>query len=105
MTLLTMLPQTGTAGTVGTAQIIGTNTTVINLQFNPQLNVGFTGSLVVEGSNVATPGANDWILLVTGIFTAQTSNVSINMNTSITWLRVRLPSGSTSGAISAYASF
>lgn len=102
MTLVTLLPQSGTAGTIGSGALIGA-TDQQNLQFNPQPGVGFSGTVVIEGSAAGSPGASDWVQLASVIFSAHTQNVSINMFNSMPWMRARLAAG-TIGAVAVFAS-
>jgi hypothetical protein len=103
MALTQLLPQTGVTGTVGTSTLVGTSDGKRQLQFNPQPGVGFTGTLLVEGSAAGNPGSNDWVQLAEVIFSAHTTNFAIEMLTEIPWMRVRVGTG-TLGAVSAYLS-
>ena len=103
MTLITLLAQNGTAGTIGAPSLFATGENRIGLQFNPQSTVGFSGTLIVEGSNAGQPGANDWVELASVVFSAHTQNFAIDMFTDTPWMRVRIAAG-TSGAVSVYAS-
>ena len=99
----TLLPQNGTAGTVGTATLFDSAATTRTLQFNPQSTLGFTGTVVIEGSSAGSPGSNDWVSLANVVFSAHTQNFSINMFTGMPWMRARITAG-TVGAVSVYAS-
>jgi hypothetical protein len=104
MAQVTLLPQTGTQGTVGTAVLIG-SASVLNVQFNPQNNIGFSGTVLLNGSVVPSPGVSDWFNLATVACSGQTTNFDIDMYlTAIPWVQVVLSAG-TLGAISVYAAY
>lgn len=92
-----LLSQTGVVGS-GPQVSFPVSDTVRTIQINPQINVGFTGSLVVEGSDSVSPGANDFYELVSVTFNGHTTNFSIDVLSSVQWVRARIVS-STLGAI------
>lgn len=101
----TLLPQTGSAST-GTGLNIGTHVTTLNLQFSPQSNVGYSGTVLIEGSVAPSPGANDWFLISTIAFTAHTTILDFNLYfTNNPWIRARMPANGTLGALSVYAAY
>ena len=58
-----LVSQTSSIGT-GAAISLQTGENVRTFQFNPASG-GFTGEVIVQGSFALSPGANDWVNLVT----------------------------------------
>lgn len=103
MATVTLLPENGTAGTVGASALFGSGSTKRNLQFNPKTVVGFTGTVLIEGSSAGSPGATDWVTLAEVVFSAHSQNFSVDMFTDVPWMRAKVTAGST-GAVSIFAS-
>lgn len=100
MAVKTLLPQTGNVG-VGSTVNFPTSDTVRVIQVNPQAGHGFSGTLVIEGSSAASPGNNDWVSVATIVMMGHTQNFSLDIQSSVTWMRARI-SASTSGAVAVY---
>lgn len=71
------------------------------VQFNPQVGVGFSGSVVIEGSFAASPGNNDFTALATVTFTGHTENLSLEIVSGAPFIRARI-AASQVGAIAVY---
>lgn len=109
MAQATILPSTSTIAT-GNQVFVTTATTQVNLEFAPQANVGFTGTVVIESATSAQPISTDWFTIATLVFSAHTTNVDINLYISNNpWLRARTTANSgqstVSGSISAYIAY
>lgn len=102
MAFSTLLPQVGTV-TTGTATLFSTSDSRRNLQFNPQPGVGFSGTVVIEGSSAGQPGSGDWVQLAEVVFSAHTQNVSLDFFTDQPWMRAKT-SAVSSGAVAVFAS-
>lgn len=100
MAIKTLLTQTSIVGP-GTAVNFNGADNVRTIQFNPQIGQGFTGSVVIEGSFAANPGANDFQALASVTFTAHMTAFSLDIQNSAPWIRARIAT-STAGAISVY---
>jgi len=72
------------------------------VQFGPQVTIGFSGKVVIEGSNVASPGTNDWQALATVTFSSHATSLTLQIENNAIWLRARVIT-STVGAIAVYA--
>lgn len=104
MAQATLLPNTSTVAT-GNQVFVTTNTTQVNLEFAPQTNVGFSGTILIESSTAAQPTASDWFTIATLVFSAHTSNVDINLYLSNNpWLRART-TVATAGSVSVYIAY
>lgn len=96
-----LLPQTGTVNK-GAGFLIGTAVSEINLQFSPQVNLGFTGIVIIESSTVPSPGDFDWFPIATLVFSAHTTILDINLFISNNpWIRARTLAP-TLGSVSVY---
>lgn len=96
-----LLPQTGIE-TNGTGQYIGPTVSEVNLQFTPQKNIGFTGTVTIQSSTSPNPGDGDWFPIATLNFSAHTSIVDINLYVSNNpWLRAQT-TATAFGSISVY---
>lgn len=105
MSNTTLLPQTGSA-TTGSSLNIGTNVSTLNLQFSPQASIGYSGTVIIEASTAPSPGANDWFTIATVAFTAHTTVLDFNLYfTNNPWIRARMPSNGTLGAMAVYAAY
>lgn len=102
MSVKTLLSQTGVVGNGPTTTFPSTHN-VRTIQVNPQTGVGFSGSVLIQGSNSASPGNNDWVTLATVTMAGHTSNFSMDIESSVPWVRVRLD-GSSMGAVAVYGS-
>ena len=104
MAQATLLPNTGSVST-GSQVFVTTNTTQVNLEFAPQTNVGFSGTVLIESSTAAQPTSSDWFTIATLVFSAHTSNVDINLYLSNNpWVRART-TVATAGSISVYIAY
>lgn len=105
MAQVTLLPQTGSVNT-GTSVKIGTIVDKVNIQFTPQANLGFSGTVLIEGSTAPSPGNDDWFTLVTVALTNHTSVVNFNLFLSNNpWVRARTPAAGTLGSVSVYMAY
>ena len=86
----TLLALTGAAPAVGSIVAFAQADNIRVLQFNPRPGVVFSGSVVVEGSYVASPGNNDFQTLATVTFTNHAGNFSMDVESDAPWVRVRL---------------
>lgn len=101
MSNVILMPQTGSIAT-GASFFVGTSASGATLQFTPQQNVGFSGTVLIESSTAPNPGANDWFTAITLVFSAHTTSAVINAFLSNNpWLRARVTAASI-GAISVY---
>lgn len=71
------------------------------IQFNPQVNQGFSGSVVIEGSFAAVPGNNDFTEILTVTFTGHTQNLTLEVQSNAPSIRARIAT-STQGAIAVF---
>lgn len=99
MTFNTLL-RVASVPVAGTGVLFDTAVTKRSIQVNPDSN-GFSGTLLIEGSNVATPSATDWTTLVTLTYRTHTSNVIFDMYTNTAWMRARV-TAATLGSVSVY---
>ena len=100
MSSVILLPQTTTTAT-GSSFYVG-SATQANLQFTPQQNLGFTGTVLLESSTAPNPGATDWFTIATLVFSAHTTTVDFNLYLSNNpWVRARVSAASL-GAVSIY---
>ena len=97
MTNKTLLSQTGVVGP-GPTTNFDTTQNIRTIQVNPQVNVGFSGTLVIEGSNATNPGNNDFFVLATIVMTGHTPNYTLDIESNVQWLRANI-TASTLGAI------
>jgi hypothetical protein len=105
MAQLTLLPNTGSVAT-GTGYFISTAVTQANLEFAPQANTGFSGTVYIDSSTAPNPGANDWFTIATLVFSAQTTTVDINLYLSTNpWIRARIAVAPSIGSISVYLAY
>jgi len=96
-----LLPQTGSANK-GTPVFIGNGVDEINLQFTPQVNLGFTGTVLIESSTAPNPSDFDWFSIATLVFSGHASTVDINLYISNNpWIRGRT-ADTVFGSISVY---
>lgn len=100
MAVKTLLSQTGVVG-AGPIQSFPGADDVRIVQFNPQVGIGFSGSVVIEGSYAARPSSNDFQALATVTFTGHTANFSLDIDSDAPWVRARVATASV-GAISVY---
>lgn len=96
MAIYTLLSQTGVVAT-GSIVPFPQSDTVRTIQLNPQPNVGFTGTVVIEGSYSATPGANDFQTLATIQFTGHLTSLSVDIRSDVPYIRARVPAVSAGG--------
>ena len=101
MALTTLLSQTGLVGP-GPITSFPSSDTVRSFQINPQVNVGFSGSLVIEGATVPSPGANDFVTLAEITFTGHTFNFTLEVESTVPFIRARIVT-STLGQLSVHA--
>lgn len=76
------------------------NTRII--QFNPQVGVGFTGSVVIEGSYAAAPTNSDYTSILSVSFTGHTSNLTLEAQSNAPYIRARIATASV-GSIAVFA--
>lgn len=86
----TLLALTGSAPAVGSIVAFPQADNIRVLQFNPRPGVVFSGSVVVEGSYVASPGNNDFQQIASVTFTNHGGNFSMDVESDAPWVRVRL---------------
>jgi hypothetical protein len=104
MAQTTLLPNTSTVST-GASVFVSTNAKQVNMEFAPQINSGFSGTIIIESSTASQPTAGDWFTIATLVFSAHTSVVDINLYLSNNpWIRART-SVATSGSISVYIAY
>lgn len=72
-----------------------------SIQFIPQPGVGFTGSVVIEESFAASPSINDFTPIMTVTFTGHASNLTVEVESSALYMRVRIAS-SQQGSVAIY---
>ena len=72
------------------------------VQFNPQVGIGFSGSVVIEGSYAPTPGNSDFTEIMSVTFTGHTTNLTLEVQSNAPAIRARIAS-STQGAIAVVA--
>jgi len=97
-----LVSQTSSVGT-GAAISLQSGENVRTLQFNPAAGTGFTGEVIVQGSFALSPGANDWVNLVTIDFSKHTYSLSLDVASNVPVVRGNV-SVATGGAISVYVS-
>lgn len=100
MATKTLIAQTGVVGASAIVSFPGSDD-VRTIQFNPAVNQGFSGTVVVEGSYAASPGANDFVTLATVTFTGHTNNLSLEIDSDAPNVRARI-TASQSGAIAVF---
>lgn len=97
----TLLGQVSTP-TTGSATLYPTTVSKNSFQVNPDPSSGFTGTVLIEGSSVPTPGANDWVTLATIALSAHTTNFTFDLYNNVPWMRAKV-SAATTGAVSVYS--
>lgn len=72
------------------------------IQFNPDINQGFSGSVVIEGSYASVPSNTDFNTIMTVTFTGHQSNLTLEVESNAPHLRARIAT-STGGSIAVFA--
>jgi len=72
------------------------------IQFNPQVGVGFSGAVSIQGSYSPTPGNNDYTELLNVTFTGHTANLILEVQSNAPNIRAKI-TASTQGAIAVLA--
>ena len=92
-----LLSQTGATG-VGPITSFQSTDNIRMFQFVPQINVGYSGAVLIEHSYAANPGNNDFQTMVSLTFTGATANFSLEVEATAPWVRARVVKA-TSGAL------
>lgn len=104
MAQISLMPNASIA-TVGASFFVGTAVDRATVQFTPQTNLGYSGTVVIDSSTAPSPGANDWFPIMTLVFSAHTSSVSLDVFLNNNpWLRARVVSP-TLGSVSVYLAY
>jgi len=85
-----------------TAQTFAGSDSGRTVQFNPQSGIGFSGSVVIEGSYAPVPGNSDFTEILSVTFTGHTTNLTLEVQSNAPTIRARIAS-STQGAIAVAA--
>lgn len=97
----TLLSLTSTP-TVGLSQTFPSSDNTRIIQLNPQVNQGFAGSVVIEGSFASVPGNSDYTQIMSVTFTGHTDTLTLEVESNAPTIRARVVT-STQGAIAVYA--
>ncbi|RKZ84183.1 MAG: hypothetical protein DRQ39_08630, partial [Gammaproteobacteria bacterium] len=81
MATKTLLSQTGQVGS-GSIVFFSETDNVRTIQINPNINTGFSGSINIEGSYAASPGANDFVTIASITMAGHQQNMTIDIKNS-----------------------
>lgn len=100
MAIKTLISQSSVVGAGPITSFPGSDDVRI-IQFTPQVGIGFSGTVVIEGSYVPSPGNNDFQVLASVTFTNHLTNLSLDIDSDAPWVRARI-AVSQAGSIAAF---
>jgi len=100
MATKTLLSQTGAVG-AGSIVFFSETDNVRTIQVNPNASSGFSGSLIIEGSYAASPGAGDFVTIAEVTFAGHVQNMTIDIRNSSPNIRANIVT-SNQGEIAVY---